>query len=448
MRVVIAGAGDVGFHLARLLASENQDIVLIDINQDLLDYAGSHLDVFTINGDATSPSVLEKSEIENAELFVAVTTSESSNILASIIAKKKGAKQTIARVTNKEFLQKGNKKGLCDLGIDKIISPNRLATLEIDRLLDKCEVTDIFEFDEGRLSLAGISLDDDSHIKDKTIAQIKSMDKQVAFNPIAILRGQQTILPREYTKLRRNDHLYFLTEPNQLQPLLKRVGKKHIKVKNIMILGGSRLALETAITLEDSYNVSIIDQSKSNCKLLTQQLNNTLIIHGDPGNFELLKEEGIEKMDVFIALSSNSETNILASLMADELGVFKTIALVDNTYYTRISQNIGVDTMINKKIIAANYIFRFVRKGHIEAITSLHGVDAEVIEYIVIKESKLTKKPLRKQHFPKAMVIGAIIRGDDVLIPTGETVIQVGDKVIILALPRAIQKLERIFSDG
>jgi trk system potassium uptake protein TrkA len=446
MRVVIAGAGDVGFHLARLLASENQDIVLIDLNKELLDYAGSHLDVFTIKGDASSPEVLDQCELAQTELFISVTTSQNTNIVAGILAKRKGAKQVIARVNNSEFLFDENKVCFKEMGIDKIISPITLASLEIERLLGQCEVTDIFEFDEGKVSLAGISVDDESHIKGMTIEDISDLDMHHSFNPIAILRGHHTLIPRRYTRLKRNDHLYFLTEPNRLAPLLERVGKKHIKVNNVMILGGSALATHTARALENKYNVSIVEQNKSTCKELTAELHNSLVIHGDPGNFELLKEEGIEEMDVFIALTGNSETNILTSLMADELGVYKTIALVDNTYYTKISQNIGVDTMINMKIIAANYIFRFVRKGNIEAITSLHGVDAEVIEYIVNRESRLTKKAIRKQNFPNAMVIGSIIRGEEIIVPNGDTVLALGDKVIVLALPRAIQKLEKIFS--
>lgn len=447
MRIVIAGAGDIGFHLARLLVSENQDIVLIDVNKDVLDYAESHLDVSTILGDASTPSILKQAEISSAQLFLSVTTYEHSNIVSCILAKQMGAVQTIARVSQEEYLDDYHKKRLCELGIDKIISPVRLAVAEISRLLEQCEVTDIFEFDDGRLSLAGISLDDDSDITDKTIDKVLAMDENVAFNPIAILRGNKTIIPRKYTRLRRNDHLYFLTEGDQLTQLLERTGKTHIKVENIMILGGSDLAVQTAKVLEDKYSVTIVEQKKIRCKQMSKELHNTLIIHGDTGNFELLKEEGIEEMDVFLALTDNSETNILTSLMADELGVYKTIALVDNTYYTRISQNIGVDTMINMKIIAANNIFRFIRKGSVEAITSLHGVDAEVIEYVINKESRLTKKPLRKQNFPAAMVVGAIIRGTEIIIPEGDTLFQIGDKIIVLALPRAIQKLERIFGN-
>jgi trk system potassium uptake protein TrkA len=447
MRIVIAGAGDIGFHLARLLVSEKQDIVLIDMNKDVLDYAESHLDVSTLHGDATSPSILESADILEAELFLAVTTGEHSNIVSCILAKQMGCKQTIARVVNEEYLSEKHKQKFFELGIDKLISPIKLAVSEISRLLEQCEVTDIFQFEEGRISLAGINLDDDSHIKGKTIERVIAMDENVAFNPIAILRGNKTIIPRKNTRLKRNDHLYFLTEGDQLTRLLERTGKTHIKVRNIMILGGSALSLATVKVLEENYNVTIIEQDKNRSKKLTEELNNALIIHGNTGNFELLKEEGIENMDVFLALTENSETNILTSLMADELGVYKTIALVDNSYYTRISQNIGVDTMINMKIIAANNIFRFIRKGTVEAITSLHGVDAEVIEYVISKKSKITKKAIRKLNFPKGMVVGAIIRDNNIIIPDGDTVFFIDDKIIILALPRAIQKLERIFGD-
>lgn len=445
MRIVIAGAGDVGFHLARLLASENQDIVLIDINSDLLEYAESHLDVFTLHGDVALPSILEDADIDEARLFIAVTTNYTTNIVSSILAKRMGAKQTIARVSSHEYLDSSNKMVFNELGIDKIISPIKLAVEEISRLLQQCEVTDIFEFEDGKISLAGISLDDDSPMNGQPISTIKELRGNLPFSPIAILRGHNTILPRDHTVLRRNDHVYFLTETPQLKAVLKSVGKKHIKVKKIMIIGGSSLAMHTAARLEKDYQVSIVVKDKNRCKMLASILHSTLIIHANHSNFELLKEEGIADMDVFLALTDNSETNILTCLMADELGVFKTIAHVDNTYYTRVSQNIGVDTMINMKIIAANNIFRFVRQGKIEAITSLHGVDAEVIEYEIHRESRLTKKPLKHQNFPQSMIIGSILRDNEIIEPKGETVLRVEDKIIVFALPQAIQKLDRIF---
>ena len=445
MRIVIAGAGEVGFHLAKLLSSENQDIILIDIDRDLLDYVESHIDVITIQGDVALPSVLENAEVNIARLFISVTTNFTTNITASILAKQMGAKQTIARVSASEYLDDKNKAVFTQLGLDKIISPVKLAVKEIKRLLKQCEVTDIFDFEDGAVSLAGVILDDNSSLNDKSIQRVQEENNNAIFRPIAILRGQKTIIPRNHTVLKRNDHLYFLSQTQELQHILQNVGKKHIKVQNVMILGGSQLAMQAALELEKLYNVTIIAETKTKCNKLASALESTLIVQADPGNIELLKEEGIKDMDVFLALTKNSETNILTCLMADELGVYKTIAHVDNAYYAKISQNIGVDTMINMKIIAANYIFRFVREGKIEAITSLHGVDAEVIEYEVSRESRLTKKKLKHQNFPEGMVIGSILRSNKIIEPKGDTLIEVGDKVIVFAMPNVFQKLDRIF---
>jgi len=212
-----------------------------------------------------------------------------------------------------------------------------------------------------------------------------------------------------------------------------------------MIIGGSDLAYATARRLEREYNVTLIEKDGEKCKLLCEELSNTLIVKGDPSNIDMLEEEGLNRMDAFIALSSNPETNIVSSLTAKNKGVHKTIALVENKEYTHISQNIGVDTLINKKLIAANNIFRYVRKGRIEAITSLHGVDAEVIEFVVQRKNRLTKKPLRDQHFPQASLIGGVIRGDESFLPEGDFQLEVGDKVIVFALPEAIGKIEKMF---
>ena len=212
-----------------------------------------------------------------------------------------------------------------------------------------------------------------------------------------------------------------------------------------MIVGGTDVGQTTAQLLEKDYNVTIVDQSKETCKHLAENLDNTLIIKANPGNVELLKEEGLENMDAFIALTPNSETNIITSLMAEDAGVFKTIALVDNTDYTHISQNIGVDTIINKKLIAANNIFRFVRKGKVEAITSLHGVKAEIIEFIIQKNNRITKYRLKDLHFPYKAMIGGVIRGEESLIPDGNFQLQLHDKVIVFTLPEAISKVEEMF---
>jgi trk system potassium uptake protein TrkA len=262
---------------------------------------------------------------------------------------------------------------------------------------------------------------------------------------MAVLRGNKTIIPRGDTILRRNDHVYFITKKGENSSLQKLLGMKSKKVKNIMIIGGTGLAYETAQMLENNFNVTLVEREKDRCKLLAESLTNTLIINAEPSDIDLLVEEGLDRMDAFVALTPNSETNIIASLMAKNHGVYKTIAQVENKEYVHISQNIGVDTLINKKLIAANFIFRFVRKGQIEAITSLNGVDAEVIEFVVTKGNRLTRKPLKDLHFPDKALVGGVIRGNESLIPDGSFKLQLDDRVIVFAMPEAISRVEQLF---
>lgn len=445
MKIVIAGAGDMGFHLAKLLSSEQHDIVLIDSNQDVLDYAATHLDVITIKGDSSSLSILTKAMVDRAILFLAVTTSEKNNIVSSIIAKKMGAKQTIARIKNEEYLC-GEQKGFFkELGIDKLISPVQLASQEVERLVELSEATDHFEFEDGMISVIGLTLDDSSSLINMSLNELKNFHPEISARPIAILRGHETILPRGRHILRRNDHIYFIVKKNEKEKLIKLLGKELHKIKKIMVIGGTELGVSIAKRLEKRYDVTIVEKSKNVCKELIEQLDDALVIKGDPSNQEILNEEGLLEMDAFVAVTPNSETNILTSLLAEQGGVFKTIALVDNTDYTHISQNIGIDTLINKKLIAANNIFRYVRKGKIEAITSLHGVNAEIIEFLVHKSNRLTKSLIKDLHFPKTAIIGGVIRGDQALIVDGNFQLQVNDKVIVLSMPESISKVEEMF---
>jgi trk system potassium uptake protein len=444
MKIVIAGAGGIGFYLARLLSSAQHDIVLIDSSRDVLEYAQTHLDVQTILGDASSIKVLEGVGLGSVGLFLAVTTHENDNLIACILAKKLGAKQTIARINTISSIKKEFKATFHELGVDKIISPSLLASQEIVRLLELSQVTDSFDFENGKVSLIGITLEDESFYVGRSIEEIQQI-KGTSLSPIAILRGHETILPRANTTLRRGDHIYFITSKKDIDNLLNTIGKPTKKLKSIMFIGGNVISVTAAKQLENDFKITIVEQDEKICKWLVDELNNTLVIKGDPSNFELLKEEGLSQMDAFIAVTPNSETNIITSLMAETAGVHKTIALVENLDYTHISQNIGVNTMINKKIIAANNIFRYVRKGKVEAIASFHGVDAEVIEYSLHKESRLTKFSLRNLKLPANAIIGAVIREDETIIPTGDFMLKVNDKVIILALPSAIGKIEDLF---
>lgn len=446
MKIVIAGAGDVGFHLAELLSIENIDIILIDLEQDVLDYAGTHLDVMTLKGDCASLDLLQQAGIKEAKLFLAVTTSEKTNLVAAILAKKLGAKQVIARVSSLEYLCKEQKQLFGELGVDVLMSPIQLATKEIERLIQRCSFTDLLDFEDGKMSLAGITLRSQSPLINTSVMNLNNGAWGVNLRPIAILRGNETIIPRGDTIFRRNDHIYFLTKRENIEKLEELLGEKKRDIKKVMIIGGTALGVSTALQLEKEYEITLIVKDKKRAIELSEILDSTLIIRGDYSNTELLKEEGLNNMDAFIALTSNSETNIIASLTAKNNGVYKTIAQVENKEYVHLSQNIGVDTLINKKLIAANNIFRYVRKGKVEAVMSLHGVNAEVIEFVVHKNNRTTKKPIKDLHFPKTAIIAGVIRGEESLVPNGDFQLQVEDKVIVFTLPESITKLEKLFS--
>ena len=408
MKIIIAGAGAVGFHLAELLAKENQDITLIDSDEEVLDHVSTHLDVMTLLGDAASIHILEDAQISRTDLFLAVTTSGSTNLLLAIMAKQMGAKKTIARVNNPEYFEVKQKENFKKLGVDVLISPQLLAAQEIERLIQRGSFTDVFDFEGGCISIVGFTLDTTCPLINKTIQEIDEAHDFV-FRGIALLRGHKTLIPRSSTKLIKGDHLYVAAVPKSMEAVLKFVGKQLQPIKKVMIAGGTPLSFRAAQLIENKYAVSIIVKNKESAKRFAQELNNTLVIQADPSNVDILREEGLEQMDSFIALTGNDETNIVTSLMAEDMGVYKTIALVDNVNYTHISQNIGVDTIINKKLIAANNIFRFVRKGKVEAIASLHGVDAEVIEFEIHKKNRLLRNCIKDLHLP----IHSIIAGSD-----------------------------------
>ena len=445
MKIVIAGAGDLGFHLAELLSYENQNITLVDNNQDTLDYAATHLDVLTVKGDSSSIEIMKEAGAAAAQLVLAVTTSETTNLVTAALAKKIGARSTVARVSNPEYTSEEYRGMFEELGIDSIFSPVQLAAREIKRLVQRCSLTDIFEFENGKIVLTGITIGPKSLLLNRPIKQLNELHSNVTVQLIAIQRGHNTIIPSGDVTLKRNDHIYFITENKNVDEVEYLVGAQKVNVKDIMILGGSMLAFETAKLLEDDYKITLIESNKERCKYLADQLQNALVINGKYDNIDLLQQEGLGHMDAFVALTNNAETNIIASLTAKNNGVFKTIAQVENKEYTRISQDIGVDTLINKKLIAANNIFRFVRKGSVAAITGLHGVDAEVIEFVVTKNNKVTRMPLKHLNFPKTAVVGGVIRGEQSLIPNGDTQIEVNDKVIVFALPDAIAKVEKMF---
>lgn len=442
---MIAGAGDMGYHLAEQLSYDNKDITLIDTDREVLDYVSSKLDVLTVQGDATSFEILKRANVNRASMVLAVTTSEKTNIVTAVLAKQLGAKRVMARVRNHSYMDSENLSYFKNLGIDNLISPTMLCSKHIFNMIENSSFTEVFDFEGGKLNIVGITLDQSNPLVNQRIMDTKSNPIFDDIRIIAVLRDQKTIIPRGSTIIRNNDHVFFISTKKNTQTIMEVLGQEKHTIKNVMIIGGDDMALTTALRLEDHFRVTLINKDKERCKWLAENLKNSLVINGDYKNVELLIEEGLEQMDAFLALTESSETNIIASLTAKNHGVYKTIAHVDTREYIHISHSIGVDSLINKKLVAANEISRFLKKGTVEAVSGIYGVDAEFIQYSVCKNNRLVKNPLRELHFPDSAIVAGVIRGEEVFIPDGDFQLDLNDKAIVLALPEAKNALEKLF---
>ena len=445
MKIIIAGAGNVGFHLAKMLSSEAQDIYLLDKNEDRLQFVASQIDVFTIHGDAKSIEVMERAAVSSCDLIIAVTSSEETNMLVCMLAKKFGAKRTIARINDVDIIKNSKEHHYNELGIDTLISPTHLATMEIERLIHRAVFTDDLEFENGKLTVFGICIDKNSPLVNKTIKESANLNPNLSYKPIALHRNEETIMIKNDTVLHSNDIVYFISNQESIADIIKICGKESFKIKDIMILGGSKIGVYAAELLESNFNVTLVEKDKERCVTIAGMLKRTLVINLDGHDVKQLEDEGLRVMDAFIAVTADSEMNIMSSLVAKNHGVKKTIARVENIDYIHLSQAIGVDTLINKKIIAASNIFKYVRKGNVSSVASLHGVDAEIIEFIVNPKSKVTKAPIRELKFPKTSNIAGVIRKGKGIIPFGDFQLKSEDKAIVFSLTESIHKIENFF---
>ena len=447
MKIIIAGAGDVGFHLAKLLSYESQDTYVIDFDGEKLNYINNHLDVITKKGDATSIKLLKEIGIESTDILLAVTESQNTNFTISVIGKSLGAKKTIARIDNPEFLE----NDLIDFkkfGLDYMISPEELAADEIKMLLNQSSFNDTVTFENGLFNVMGTTLDYKSPLLNTSVKEARQTFSNVDFITIAIKREgvTQTIIPRGDSVYKLGDQVYFSVPHYSIDSLYPIVGKEHLNIKNVMILGGSSIGSKTARNLcKENFKVTLIEKQREKSLLLAEELDETLIINGDGRDIELLEEENIREMDAFVAVTGDSETNIMSWLVAKSKGVKKTIAFVENMDYINISQTIGINTLINKKLIAASSIFRHIRKGEILALANLHNIDAEVFEFEVLPKAKVTKKRIKELKFPREAVFGGIIRDGKALMSYGDFQIESGDKAIVFCLPEAIHIVEDLF---
>ena len=447
MKIIIAGAGEEGLHLSKLLSFESHDITLIDNNDVNLKDGENYLDIKVINGDSSSISTLGQANVKDSDLVIGVTASESINFLTCSLSKQLGAKRTIARITNPEFIS-DNSIDFKKLGIDEIISPEHLAANEIKLLVNDSAFTNSHDFEDGELKMMAARIQTDAPFVGKKVQEAASVYPGIKFMPIAIERSgsQSAIIPRGNTLFKKDDHVYFITCDDGVDELYKLMGTKKDKLQNIMILGGGRVGFKVAQELsEEGYSVKLVEINNDKAEKIADQLNNVLVLNLDGTRVDLLSEENLDQMDAFISTTGDSQKNIMSCLMAKSKKIKKTIALVDDSDYFELSESIGVDTLINKKLLAANEIFRFIRKGNILELNKLNNMNAEVLEFLVSSNSKVIGKKIKDINFPRSAIIGGVIRDDKGLIALGDFQIKEGDKVLICSLYEGISKVEKLF---
>ena len=443
MKIVIVGAGEVGTHLAKMLSKEKHDIVLLDDDPGRLQQIANQIDLLTIGGHANSFKDLREAGCSKADLFIAVTPYEERNLFACILAKGMGAKKTLARINNGEYLLEKNKERLLGMGIDELIYPESLAAKEIVSSIKQVGTRQQIEFSGGKLILYGIKIRGNAPIVNHTLEQMASQTEHI--RAVAINRDHTTIIPNGGDSIRNGDIVFFMAPRGCQNEIFQMAGKEIFGIKNIMILGGSRIAQKTAEKLGDQYNIKIIELDRERSQKVANRLENVLVIHGDGRNLDLLKEERIERMDAFIAVTGNSETNILSCHLAKSMGVKRTVAEVENIDFMGIAESMDIGSLVNKKLLAASYIYKYTVGPSVTHVKCLTASDAEVIEFIVNEDSKITKKQIRDLSFPSDAIIGGVIRGTQGFVATGDTQINEGDKVVVFALPTAISKLDKFF---
>ena len=444
MKIVIAGAGAVGTHLAKMLSEENENVILMDEQKERLGKMESQFDLKAIVGNPTRISDLENANVDSADLFVAVTPNESTNITACILAHYLGAKKTIARIDNYEYLQPKNKSYFESLGVNSLIYPEQLAAEEIATSIKHSWMRQMLEFGNGALVMIGVKIRANSSILNKPF---KELSRDIPYHIVALQRGDITIIPRGNDVIEPDDLVCFMTTKEQIPHIRKICGKeKYAEVRSLIIMGGSRIAVRTTKLIPSNMQVKIIESDMERCRRLIELVDDrVMVINGDARDPELLISEGIDHTDAFIALSDNSETNILACLSAKRSGVYRTVAEIENIDYISMAESMDIGSVINKKKLAASTIFQMMLKTDVSSVKCLTFIQAVVAEFPVNVECYMTRKPVKDLGLPAGANIGGLIRNGKGMNVTGNTMIQVGDHVIIFCLEHVLKKLEKFF---
>ena len=454
MKIVIEGAGQVGSHLAKMLSHASNEITVIDEDAERIRKLSSSADVTTLQGPLSNIGLLKEAGCAQADLFIAVNPfqPQSVNILSALLAKKIGAKRVLARIAYESYLSPENKLLFKDMGIDMLFYPEKSASDEIVEMLQHSASTESMDFARGKLQLAVFKLDDDSPLLEMSVAEfaktVKTAEPEADFRIVAISRGGVTIIPRYDTPFKYMDSLYVIARREGVPALMKYLGKDKIEVRRVLILGGSEIGEMVAgrLAAQKLEDIKIIDIDPARCRQLSEDLPDLVSVAcGDVRNSDFLLEEDIKSFQAVLSCTGNDEVNILACVVAKKMGVPRVIAQVENLEYMRLAEEMGVDSVINKKLITAARIFKFTLSDKVRSVRYMSGTDAEVLEYTAAPGSKITGGMLKDIDFPNNAIIGGIIRGGDSFIAVGHTRIEAYDRVAVFALPDAIKEVDRMF---
>lgn len=448
MNIVIAGAGEVGFELSKVLSLEHHDVTVIDERKKCLQRVIESLDVLTVEGNATSPQVLVEAGIKEADLAIAVTSVDEVNIIVSMMAKRLGVKRAIARVRNNELSKPDSPLSPSELGIDVLIHPEESAAKEIHQLVKRASATDVVSLANGKLQLVGLRVEKNSEIINTSLEDLAKTYSDIPFRVVAISRRGRTIVPRGNNQIMPLDHIFIVTNVEHVNKIIEATGHKDVSLRRIMIAGGDEIGRMLARKLSEDkqkWEIKLIEPDADKATEIANNQRDILVLNGDPTDPNLLVIEGIQEMDAFVSVTEDEESNIISCLMAKHLQVKKSVALVSKPQYIPLSQTIGIDAVVNVKASASDEIHRHVRQGQLLTVKALQGINAEIIEVIAGKSCDISDQPIRSLGIPDGIVIGGIWNNDSAEVATGNSVIKKGDRVIVLALPNAIHQIEKLF---
>ena len=445
MKFVVIGAGEVGFHIARRLALENQDVVVVDNNAEALRRVVEGMDVQTVQGGGSSPVILEQAGIKGAEILLAVTDSDETNLVACFFANMLSPTTIkLARIRSEDYILYEDALRQDPYRIDVVINPEAEAVKAVVRLLRVPGAVDVGEFADGRIKLIGVRLDADSSVAGTKLVDFRQKTGKKKILVAAIIRSEKLIIPSGEDQILGGDLVYFVSEEKEVKAALKIFGKRAEPFNRVLLVGGGNLGLKSAKALEGlSIHTKLIEKDPDRCRELAEQLDKVVVLQGDGSAEELLQEENIQDMDVVITLTGNEETNILASLLAKRMGAHKTVTRISKFGYFPLVSAIGLEHIISPRLAAVNTILQHIRRGKVLSAMALKGEEGEALEAVAMETSDIVGKPLRQLHFPKGALIVAIIRADEVIIPTGDSVILPQDRIIIFSTRQAIPKVEK-----